>query len=242
MLYANKPVPLYRQLYRKLRDRIEDGDFQPGKQLPSERQIAAEYGVSRLTARKAFGILAREGYIRAYQGKGSFVVSPKGQNLCVLTPSLDKGPLQQRAKPSRHLIKTDVVATDTDLAEQLQLSPGDQVVRIQWLHLADGCPVALETNYLPYTQCSEVLKADLQRSPFLEVLKRDLGIQIQCPQVIVEAVLASEDELKLLNLEPPAALLLLQRTTYDDKDQIVEYSRVFYRQGWYRIEICPQWL
>ncbi|MGC9522615.1 MAG: GntR family transcriptional regulator [Anaerolineae bacterium] len=73
MLYANSPIPLYRQLYYQLREAIEDGELEVGNRLPSERQLAAEYGISRLTARKAVTLLRKEGYVRAHQGRGSFV-------------------------------------------------------------------------------------------------------------------------------------------------------------------------
>ena len=75
MLRANSPIPLYVQLYNQLRNAIDEGSFQTGKQIPSERRLAAEYGISRLTARKALSRLREEGYVSAHQGKGSFVTT-----------------------------------------------------------------------------------------------------------------------------------------------------------------------
>ncbi|MBN1246987.1 MAG: GntR family transcriptional regulator [Anaerolineae bacterium] len=73
MLRANSQIPLYMQLYRQLRSEIEQGALQLGGQLPSERQLAADYGISRLTARKALSMLREEGVISARRGRGSFV-------------------------------------------------------------------------------------------------------------------------------------------------------------------------
>jgi GntR family transcriptional regulator len=73
MLHANSKVPLYLQLYHELRNAIEDGAYEVGRKLPSERQLAANYGISRLTARRAVKMLINEGYIQAVQGRGSFV-------------------------------------------------------------------------------------------------------------------------------------------------------------------------
>jgi hypothetical protein len=73
-LQANSPVPLYQQLYMHLQQSIEQGTLAIGTQLPSERRLAAEYGVSRLTARRAFQRLKQEGYVVAQQGRGSFVM------------------------------------------------------------------------------------------------------------------------------------------------------------------------
>ena len=73
MLRADSPVPLYVQLYNQIRTDIEQGSLQMGRQLPSERQLAADYGISRLTARKALSLLREEGMISARRGRGSFV-------------------------------------------------------------------------------------------------------------------------------------------------------------------------
>lgn len=73
MLYANSPTPLYRQLYRQFLVAIDTGKLPAGRKLPSERRIAAEYGISRITARKALSLLIEEGYVVAHQGKGTFV-------------------------------------------------------------------------------------------------------------------------------------------------------------------------
>ena len=73
MLHADSPTPLYVQLSRQLRSQIEQGSLRLGGQLPSERELAAEYGISRLTARKALALLRDDGIISARRGRGSFV-------------------------------------------------------------------------------------------------------------------------------------------------------------------------
>jgi len=73
-LQANSAMPLYQQLYTHLLQNIEQGTLEAGTQLPSERRIATECGISRLTARKAFQLLAQQGYVVTHQGKGSYVM------------------------------------------------------------------------------------------------------------------------------------------------------------------------
>jgi GntR family transcriptional regulator len=73
MLRADSSTPLYVQLSRQIRTQIEQGSLPIGKQLPSERELAADYGISRLTARKALAMLRDEGIISARRGRGSFV-------------------------------------------------------------------------------------------------------------------------------------------------------------------------
>ncbi|HNT74161.1 MAG TPA: winged helix-turn-helix domain-containing protein [Anaerolineae bacterium] len=66
-------APLYQQLYAHLRAEIESGEFGPGDVLPSERTLAAEYGINRETVRKAIQLLVTEGMVRSYQGSGTLV-------------------------------------------------------------------------------------------------------------------------------------------------------------------------
>ncbi len=73
MLRANSQTPLYMQLYRQLREEIEAGSLQMGGQLPSERQLAADYGISRPTARKAIALLKKDGIVSAHRGRRSLV-------------------------------------------------------------------------------------------------------------------------------------------------------------------------
>ena len=73
MLYADKPIPLYKQLYHQLRRQIEEGNYRVGEKLPSVRRLAADCGINRLTARKALELLEHEGYVRVQHGRGTFV-------------------------------------------------------------------------------------------------------------------------------------------------------------------------
>jgi DNA-binding GntR family transcriptional regulator len=66
-------TPLYLQIAAILRERINSGQIRPGRPLPSEPQLVGEFGVSRLTARKAVRVLADEGLVEVVQGRGAFV-------------------------------------------------------------------------------------------------------------------------------------------------------------------------
>ena len=69
-------VPLYIQLYNRLRIDIENGVYSPGERLPSEVELEAKYNTSRITIRKAISLLANDGYVSVRQGLGTIVASP----------------------------------------------------------------------------------------------------------------------------------------------------------------------
>lgn len=70
-------TPPYQQLAAILRGKIERGELQPGKRLPSEKTLAQEYGVSQSTCRKALALLRDSGHVRTHQGWGSEVLGPR---------------------------------------------------------------------------------------------------------------------------------------------------------------------
>lgn len=69
-------TPVYLQLADILREAIQRGDYRPGRSIPSETALVQEYGVARLTARKAVRVLAAEGLVRVVQGRGVYVIDP----------------------------------------------------------------------------------------------------------------------------------------------------------------------
>src|SRR6516165_9973396 len=66
-------VPLHRQLFLVLHDEIDRGVIAPGEALPTEQTLCEQFGVSRITVRRALADLAQQGYIERRQGVGSFV-------------------------------------------------------------------------------------------------------------------------------------------------------------------------
>jgi DNA-binding GntR family transcriptional regulator len=67
------PVPRYRQIAAIIRERIESGQLEPNRPIPSEVQIENEFGVARATARRAVAVLRDEGLIVTVPGMGSYV-------------------------------------------------------------------------------------------------------------------------------------------------------------------------
>jgi len=227
MLYANSSVPLYRQLFLQLRSEIENRDLPVGERLPSERELAALHGISRLTARRALQLLQQAGYVDAQQGRGSFVISAQaraGHRLAGFTETV----LQQGHTPSSAVLRREVISCDDKLAAELEVRPGSQAVLVCRLRMMDGRPTAINTCYLPYDLCHEVLAYDLESNSLYGILERELGFRLQHADQSAVAVLAGEGELRLLALHPPAALLALRRHTHNDEGRVVEYSEILY--------------
>lgn len=101
ILDAPSKTPLYLELYRKLRARIENGEYEVGSRIPSEKEISEENGVSRITSKHALEQLVNEGFIKRFPGKGTFVQSRTGAAVQVQSPVV---PVRVPAADSPRLI------------------------------------------------------------------------------------------------------------------------------------------
>lgn len=238
MLYANSTIPLYRQLYRHFRNAIDEGELRVGEQLPSERRIAAEYGISRITTRKALTLLRQEGYVRAIQGKGAFVSQGATHtHHRVTVKSFSEIIRSMGMTPSSKTLSCGIVPVRGEVAMGLGLQEYEKVIKIRRLRLADGVPMALDTTHLSYPLCHPVLHANLDKNSLYWTLQEMAGIELSHADQSFQFILMSDGDLKLLRLEPPAAVLQLKRQTYDLKGHIVEYSVVIYQRDLGDLEI-----
>lgn len=79
MIDKQSPIPIYYQLEQYMKEKIEKGEWQPGEMIPSERELAEMYDISRMTVRQAVNNLVNDGYLIRRRGKGTFVAAQKNR-------------------------------------------------------------------------------------------------------------------------------------------------------------------
>ena len=240
MLQANSPVPLYRQLYHHLRQAIEDGEFEVGQKLSSERKIAADHGISRLTARRAFDILKQEGYVRAYQGKGCFVAHSASHIYDgPAVEGFNAATIRRGMTPTSRILSCSVVPANSEVASHLQIEKCEKTVRIRRLRLCNDIPAALDTAYLPYPMCKSLLDIDLEKQSLYRSLEMQLHIRLAHAKQTIRPTLGKDNDLALLGLRAPATVLQLHRETYDSQGQVIEFVDAVYRNDQYDLHQVP---
>lgn len=229
MLQNNSEIPLYRQLSDTLQEQIREGNYPPGTQLPSERDLAADYGISRLTVRRAIEVLKRAGYVVVYQGRGAFVSRHTDQNAA----RVFLGGLSERGFPidqttSSKLLDTCVMKADQATIEPLGLHPGEEVIRIRRLHNIDDVPAALDTLYLPFPRCRKILMRDVTRQSLHTLLTRHLNLDVHYLRQTLQANMALKFEMEALALSSPAPVAKFHCTFYNTTNHAVGYMIVVY--------------
>ena len=143
-------TPLYERLQRVLHDAIETGSLQPGRALPSERDLAKLASLSRVTVRKAIAALVSKGLLTQRHGAGTFVSERIVKSFSTLTSFTDD--LRARGlNPRSRFLERSVGEVTPDEAMALGLSPGALVVRLYRLRFAGEEPLAIERSAVPHS-------------------------------------------------------------------------------------------
>jgi len=204
-----------------------------GTAIPSERQLSADLGVSRLTVRAALDDLAREGYLVRRRGSGTYVQQPKiSQELTITSFSED---MRRRGMvPGSRTLSMTTTLAGAQLGRLLQLSPSEQILVIKRLRLADGETMAIETLHLPEKLVPGLAARDLSGS-FYSLLQDRYRIMIATGTQAIEPTVTDEEESEALGVPLHSPAFLFERTSCDQQDRTVEFVHSVYRGDRYRI-------
>ena len=220
--------PLYQQLQRALREAIESGALGPDDALPSERQLAAELGVSRITVRKAIDGLADEGLLVRRQGSGNFVGTRIEKNFAKLTSFSEDMRARGRVPSSQWLKKQDGQVTP-DEAMRLALSPGARVYRYHRLRYADEEAMALEYCTIA---AFALPSADAVGDSLYDAMEKAGNRPVRALQRL-RALLLDDEQARWLEAKAGDAGLLVERVGYLRDGRAVELSQSYYRGDTY---------
>lgn len=222
-LEREAPVPLYIQLIDTLASEIAAGGYTPDQRLMSERELCQRFKVSRMTVRQALSRLERDGLVYTRVGKGTFVREQKiKQQLSTLTGFSQE--VQNRGgEPKSRVLEAKIIPADLKIAKILNLERGHEVVMISRLRIANNIPLSIESAHIPHALCPNILEHDFAVESLYHVFEHKYGLHLVGAEQSMIARLALPDELELLQLTPPAAVMSMERVTHTDRDVIVEY-------------------
>jgi len=228
-------LPYYQQLYEILLGKIQRHDWQPGDMIPPESELIKEYQVSRNTVRQVLDKLVNDGLIYRQRGRGSFVAHPTLEQSMTRIVSFTEDMQQRGFTPGTQVITADLIPAEEEIASQLELTPGEQLVLLRRLRLADGEPMSIEESYLIHKYCPDVLKHNYAKNPLRKVLEEEYGIRIASAKQVIQAIQAPPDLAQLLDIQAGAALLQITRISFSQGRIPVEYLRIHYRADRYSL-------
>ena len=239
------PVPKYHQIYLVLREQLHEGRFING--VPGEIALMHEFGVARVTVRKALERLAAERLIRRTPGRGTVPLpfsrpaavpvgseSADGERVGAWFENLSGA----ASGASVRVVSVRVLPCPQSVAVPLGIAPGSPVQKAQRVRVVREGPLSHITTYVPQA-LAPFGRRQLARKPIL-VLMQEAGVQIGRASQSVSARLADAEVAQSLDVAVGSALLSVQRLVFDRRGQPVQWLLGLYRPDLYgyRMELA----
>ena len=233
----DSPLPLYVQLKDALLRLIQIGHFQEGDSIPTERELGESFQVSRITVRRAIAELSRHGYLTTYQGKGTFVTTPKIKRPMSQMKSFSSAIIDEGHLPGSHLISLRHERANAEVSAFLNVDEDSWIWTVERLRLADEEPIGISTVYLNLPQAMSLTPAELEQDVSLWSVLERKGISFSKSEETIQAIAADESQAELLQVNRGFPLLLVEGVVHTDQAIPVEYHRIFNRGDRYKYSI-----
>jgi len=234
-------IPLYFQLEQIIKSKILMGEFLPGEQIPTEKDLCETYQVSTITARQAILNLVNEGLIIRRQGKGSFVREglKKIKNIRTLQLRGDINDIIPEGLKTQEVKVLDIrkVISPKKVANLLNIEEGQEVVQVRRTRSDHGIPVSYIKNYLPLEIGGKIKKEDLCIYPMMGILRNRLKIPLTGGIQYVEAIIADYDIASALSISISSPILYLETIIFARQKRPVEFVQTFYRPDQFRYSV-----
>jgi DNA-binding GntR family transcriptional regulator len=229
------PVPLYFQVAKHLQRAIESGELLPGTQLDTESQLASQLGLSPPTLRRAVQFLVDKGLLVRKRGIGTQVATTKVKRPVELSSLWDDLTCGGQ-RPATTVLSCATEPASGPIAGKLGVAAGTPIVALDRLRYAGPEPLAQMRNYLP-TAVAARLTGEALASQGLYQLLRSAGVVLHAAEQTIGARAATRAEAALLGEARGAPVLTMERITYDDRGDVVEYGTHLYRASRYSFQL-----
>ena len=238
---ASLPLPKYHRVYLVLRQQLDEGRFAQG--LPGEHALMAQFGVARVTVRRALEQLASEGRITRHPGRATQPtrgagavqgddIEPSQTQLTGLLENL----VSMGLRTSVQVLDLDTLNAPASVAQMLRIEPGDAVQKAVRVRSTREGPLSRITTWVPLQVARAFTRRELTKKPILLLLE-EAGVTVGRAEQTISAVLADAQVAADLDVPVGGPLLSVRRLIYDDKDRPVQWLQGLYRPDRYEYQM-----
>ena len=213
----------YLDIKEQLIEQIQEGKYKTNEALPSERVLSIEFGVSRMTARKAVDLLEKEGYVERIARKGTFVKNRKLVRNSEIRGFGDALREYGFKNIESITLGNETIEADDLLAGKLKIKIGDPVFILTRIRCADGIPYALETSHIPLDRFPGLNKIDFTHHSLFGILKEDYKTSVTYAERLISVTYCDADLAKHMKLKEKDPIFILNSVNYDANKNPMEY-------------------
>ena len=233
----NRNFSLYHQIEAILLEQIVTGEFAPGTQLPTEKELCDLYHVSRPTVRQALVGLENQNLVRREQGRGTFVLEPVRRDRM----ALEKVALSRLLEPEKltriALQRTGVIRGHGDVHANLGLPKDAEIFYFVRIFIMGTTPIGAAKVHLPIAFSDRLTKSDMIAGDVHQMLEERCGFRFGTTDCGVGAVLAQPFYAEMLGCQTGVPLIHARRTGLGGDQRPLEHTELLFRTD--RCEIIP---
>ncbi len=224
------PIPLYFQLKELIVEEIKSGQYPVDSLIPTEKELSEQFGISRTTVRQAVTELVQEGWLYRIKSKGTFIARQKlKQDFLQRLETFRDQMKRLGLEPSTEVLDCRVTKASHEVAENLQIEEGEQVIYLFRRRFGDKEPVVTVETYLPFDKCGFLKDQDFEKVSLYDGLSAREETRIFSAKRLVEAVEANNEDVRYLHVRKGSPIQLVHTVSVNKADVALEYSIARYR-------------
>ena len=232
----------YIEIKNSIQKDILSHRYQVGEKIPSERELAVQYGVTRVTLQKAMHVLEQDGFIERIHGKGMFVTKVIEDNVYMLNNGTGDSILGfsrefgQQAKISSRLVTHQIIPAPQTVASQLELDAQQDVHFIRRIRFIDGVPVLVEDSWINSDVIATIPQAVLEQRSLYQYIEEVTGKKIKFYNSVIEGDLFNDELAALLSISPGLPMLKVSGVTKLEDGKAFNFSCSYNRADKFKIK------
>ena len=220
-------APVYIQIHDEIHEAIEAGRWVPGDKIPAERELAEQFGVSRMTLRQAVMMLVDEGILERRVGSGTYVAERKVQEQLNGVTSFTEMMAAAGKVATSRTISFHIGKASNSEQEQLQLGDDDQVLRMERVRYGNDEPIAFEVASIPASLVDGLARESLTNSCTAHC-RNNGAYGLGMLNKTVTAAAVTERVAEYLAIKRGDPVLVMRQLTFDTAGKPFEYVRTQY--------------
>lgn len=227
MLDAKAQLPLYQQISEIIKTKIKTAEYAENDRIPTETELMEQFGVSRITVRKAIEDLVAEGYLVKKQGKGTFVSTHKVFRKIEYVSGFSDSLKANGFKSDSLILQETIMPADEELAGKLAIPVGAEVLYIQRKRSANNWAILLENNYFPLERFAFLQGENLAGSLYA-ILRQHKIEPVNPGETTLEIVTADDQIAKIMAVAIGTPFFYMKTVVKDQNMRPIHYGKQFY--------------
>lgn len=217
---------VYQNIINLLKNRLNSSIYNVGDLLPSEKELATLYDVSRNTLRKALKTLEEEGMIERRHGSGTYLRNKHFQASVTHLDSFTEIAKNEGKTPTSQILKFELQTASDEIANSLRVTLGEPVYYAKRLRLIDNIAMQVEETWLSASRFPDLTIAHMKKSKF-SYIENECGVKIMGCYESIQPILPSPEVAKLLHISALDPIIRMQTQAVDEQSTPIDYSILY---------------